>query len=173
MYKQHYECIKCGKFYKNNFLLFIGHLGDAARCMADLQHDENSVRRSLIMGVVNEDIKDALKESPADGDWLFGPDIGDKIKSALAAKKTSEIIRPPTVKATPAAKQGKNFKAPRSKDYALRSGGAGKSESNQASYYQNHQNNNARGRGRRRNSGYHYHQDDRRDNHHHSSRRRY
>lgn len=145
----------------DEMLSLIGWLGDTARCLADLQHDEVIVRRGLVVGAVGKDAKDPLLELPWHDEWLFGEELKINLADDQgASKKTLELLKPTAAPTSTHKKQGtKNSKPPQSKDYALRSGGAKKSD-----WPHNHRSHN-----RRRRSS---HQDERKDWTYRSSRRR-
>lgn len=68
-------------------------LGDAGSLLADLQHDESTIRRSLISANINPTLKSALKEIQAD-EYLFSIKLGEVLKAAKALETASRDLRP-------------------------------------------------------------------------------
>lgn len=62
--------------------------------LADLQHDESEIRRSLILTNINATVKETLKETVVD-EWLFGKQLEDKVKAAKTLETSSESLKPP------------------------------------------------------------------------------
>ena len=56
-------------------------LGDVGSLLADLQHDESTIRRSLILANINPTLKSALKETQAD-EYLFSNKLDEVLKAA-------------------------------------------------------------------------------------------
>lgn len=58
------------------------------RLLSDLQHEENSIRKSLIVKNIDTKLRDTLKlTSPRE--WLFGKNLTEKIKNANVWKPTA------------------------------------------------------------------------------------
>ena len=68
-------------------------LGDAGSLLADLQHDESSIRRNLILANINPTLKSALKETQAD-EYLFSDKLGEALKAAKTLETASRDLRP-------------------------------------------------------------------------------
>lgn len=68
-------------------------LGDAGSLLADLQHDESTIRRSLILANINPTLRSALKETQAD-EYLFSNKLDEVLKAAKALETASRDLRP-------------------------------------------------------------------------------
>ena len=67
---------------------------DAGRLLTDVFHEESTVRRNLVLTLVSPNMK---KTTP--GQFLFGPELGEKIKRVKALTQSAVEItakKPPT-----------------------------------------------------------------------------
>lgn len=93
---------------------YIEYLNDIGRLLCDIHHSESISRRELLLALnINKDLKDALTNTSI-GEWLFGKDLDDTIKTARDLEKSSDQLklpkrRPENYPST--SKQG-NFKRP-------------------------------------------------------------
>lgn len=79
---------------KKNNLQVIELMSDAGRLMADLHHEKSKSRRVLISSDLNKTFKETLTDASLDG-WLFGDNLGDRMKVAKALEKSSLELRTP------------------------------------------------------------------------------
>lgn len=84
-------------------------LSDVSRILADLQHGESTIRKSLILTNLNASLKNVLSATTAD-EWLFGKQLEEKLKSAKALENSRRELKP-TPKAQ-TSKPAKNSKPP-------------------------------------------------------------
>lgn len=63
--------------------------------MADLQHKEYSIRRSLILKNINASMKETLNATSVD-EWLFGEKLEEKVKAAKTLETSSKSLKPNT-----------------------------------------------------------------------------
>ncbi|XP_011883718.1 PREDICTED: uncharacterized protein LOC105570876 [Vollenhovia emeryi] len=82
-----------------------------ARLLADLQHDETSIRRSLILKNIKAPFKDTLKDLLPD-EWLFGKDLSEKIKAAKVLQQSTKDLKLSFKRSTDQGKNSKNSKGP-------------------------------------------------------------
>lgn len=68
---------------------------DAGRILADLFRSISSTRRTLITQTVNKGVKDII-EKTTPGEFLFGPNLGEKIQTAKSLERAGRDLRPPT-----------------------------------------------------------------------------
>lgn len=61
--------------------------------IADLQHVESSIRRSLILKNINASMKETLNATAVDT-WLFGEKLDEKVKAAKTMVNSSKNLRP-------------------------------------------------------------------------------
>lgn len=85
-------------------------LCDASKLIADLQHEESLIRRNLILSSVDDSMKEMLLTTTI-GEFLFGDELEEKIKTAKALQSAAKELRKNT-KVTNQQKASKNFKAP-------------------------------------------------------------
>lgn len=85
-------------------------LGDLSKLVADLQHDENVIRRNLFIANVSTEMKKTLQLTDTD-DLLFGKGLEESIKSAKAIKSASQDLKYQR-KGQPTNKSAKNEKTP-------------------------------------------------------------
>lgn len=79
---------------KKEQLEVIECFGNAGRLVADLQHDESMVRRSLILAAwpqMSDAMKETMKSLPIDK-YLFGSDFMEKMKTAKQFEQTTESV---------------------------------------------------------------------------------
>lgn len=74
-------------------LTLLENLSDAARLLADVQHDDSQIRRSLILSSLNTSVKDTLNSSPVD-EWLFGKDLDEQVKAAKLLERSTKDLKP-------------------------------------------------------------------------------
>lgn len=79
---------------KNNELL--PKLMDATRILCDIQHYDSITRRNFILSALKRDMKDALGGTKI-GEFLFGDNLSETIKSAKAVTKSGTELKPDTV----------------------------------------------------------------------------
>ena len=90
-------------------------LNGVMRLLADLQHDETLIRRSLILKNIAAPVRDILKVRPF-ANWLFAKDLSEQLKAAKAVQQSSKDLKP-TVTTVSGNKGGpKNFKGPTPRD---------------------------------------------------------
>ena len=63
--------------------------------LADLQHAESSIRRSLILKNINTSMKETLNATAVD-EWLFGEKLDEKVKAAKTIENSSKSLKPKT-----------------------------------------------------------------------------
>lgn len=68
-------------------------LSDVGRLLADLQHDESIIRKSLILANLNASFKDILNAAVPD-EWLFGKQLDAKLKLAKALEIFRKDLKP-------------------------------------------------------------------------------
>lgn len=80
----------------------IEKLCDAGKLLTDLFHAESNARRAFISPTLNPQIKTIIDKSTAD-EWLYGSDLGEKIKAAKSIEKISNDLKSqaPAKKTTP------------------------------------------------------------------------
>lgn len=88
----------------------VENLCDIGRLLADLQHDEACIRKKLIVSNVKDLYKKTLREAISD-EWLFGVDLGDKIKSKRSLQQDFKDVVA-TSKRTSSSKGSKNWNTP-------------------------------------------------------------
>lgn len=89
-----------------------GSLWGILQLLADLQHEESIIRRSLILKNVVASHKEALNTTTVD-EWLFGEKLEDKVKAIKALESTVKVLKPTSQQTSSA--QGnhlKNWKGP-------------------------------------------------------------
>ncbi|VEN56046.1 unnamed protein product, partial [Callosobruchus maculatus] len=76
---------------------------DASRLLLDLHYKYSAIRRELLILGLRKELKDTLVSASADG-WLFGKDLGERIKASkdieksgldLKAKPSKTVNKPP------------------------------------------------------------------------------
>ena len=83
-------------------LELITTLSDVSRILRDLQHDETLTRRLILTAVLNPALKETLNATRA-GEWLFGDDLVERLKTAKSLDKSSRDLKPATNNAPTAA----------------------------------------------------------------------
>lgn len=63
------------------------------RLLADLRHEENSIRRSLISTNIELSMREILNSTSSDK-WLFAVDLEDKVKAARTLETSSNRFKP-------------------------------------------------------------------------------
>ncbi|CAG5100321.1 Protein of unknown function [Cotesia congregata] len=84
-------------------------LGGVSRILADLQHEESEIRRSLILKNIDPSKRDILK-STSSNEWLFGGSLDEKFKAARLLESTAKKIKPAAQ--TGSNNESKNLKGP-------------------------------------------------------------
>lgn len=127
-------------------------LSDAIKLMADVQRDESSIRRSLIIAntSINSALKDTLTNTTCDN-LLFGEKLDETIKSAKALENTAKELR--ATKTQNNKSKNQNAPPPRFKHSQKTAGGQRPRTPNRRSYHY---------QGRTREQSKKYHQDNRR-----------
>lgn len=75
-------------------LNIIKNLNDASRLLCDSIHLDTKGRRSLVLSVIKKDMKDFLVQSEPK-EYLFGENLGEKIKTAKTVQKTGSDLKIP------------------------------------------------------------------------------
>lgn len=102
----------------------LGYVSDAARLIADIQRDETSVRRNLIIASYGGQAKDILQATES-GEWLFGEDLTEKLKAAKALDGPLKVLKDQSK--TEKTTVPKNSKAPPKHTPAKQQNAGGKS----------------------------------------------
>ncbi|XP_046614882.1 uncharacterized protein LOC124302604 [Neodiprion virginianus] len=111
---------------------YLEPLDGVAKLLADLQHDETSIRKSLILKNIKAPFNDTLKDLSS-SDWMFGKELGEKIKAAKVLQQSSKDLKQP---AKQLSDQGKNSKNSRGPPQQSRNNRGNKSTSRGRSYQQ-------------------------------------
>lgn len=90
-------------------LLIIEYLCDTGKLLSDLQREESSVRKSLILTGVNGPIKEMIQNSDVD-EWLCGKNLEEKLKSVKSVERSLKDLKPPPKNQS--IRNPKNFRAP-------------------------------------------------------------
>ncbi|XP_043270122.1 uncharacterized protein [Venturia canescens] len=101
-----FQAVLCEK--QEKFML-LEQLSDVGRLLSDLQHDESSVRKNLILANLNTPFKEVLAKTTAD-ELLFGKSLEEKIKAAKILENSSRELKPSHSVTVP--KGSKNGKVP-------------------------------------------------------------
>ncbi|KAB0792113.1 hypothetical protein PPYR_06505 [Photinus pyralis] len=72
----------------------LSSIADSGRLLCSLFNDISLKRRQLILPLMNKHIKTLVEQIPP-GDFLFGPDLGDKIQAIKTMEKVGKEIRVP------------------------------------------------------------------------------
>ncbi|XP_046737532.1 uncharacterized protein LOC124406220 [Diprion similis] len=98
------------RYSGNENLDFFEQLSDIGRLLADLQHDESNIRKSLILANLGAPFKDVLNGTTPD-EFLFGKQLEERLKAAKALEscKKDLIVRTTT---KPQNNGSKNSKFP-------------------------------------------------------------
>lgn len=83
-------------------------ISDASRILLEVQREESLTRKALIVNNLNTSMADTLKATNI-GEFLFGEELDDQIKTKKAIERTSKELR---AAEKPATKVSKNFKRP-------------------------------------------------------------
>lgn len=81
-------------------------LSGILQLMADLQHAESSIRRSLILKNINASMKETLNATAVD-EWLFGEKLDEKVKATKTLENSSKNLKPNTNQNTNHSKNSK------------------------------------------------------------------
>lgn len=95
------------KANRSEDLALLENLSDAARLLADVQHDDSLIRRSLILSNLNASLKDTLNATVVDE--LFGKNLEVQLKAAKLLEQSSQVLKP---EAKPKSSVPKNAKGP-------------------------------------------------------------
>ncbi|XP_050298557.1 uncharacterized protein LOC126737620 [Anthonomus grandis grandis] len=68
-------------------------VADSGRMVCNIFHDMSQKRRQLIMPLMNKQIKNAIEKTPP-GEFLFGPNLAEKIQAVKSMEKIGRDIRP-------------------------------------------------------------------------------
>ncbi|VEN50064.1 unnamed protein product [Callosobruchus maculatus] len=71
------------------------NLTDSARIFATLFYDISNIRKYLISPVLNKSVKE-LTENTTPGEFLFGPDLGERAKSLKSLERAAQELRLPS-----------------------------------------------------------------------------
>ena len=94
---------------KDKKLEMLGIVSGLLRIFSDLQFEESSIRRSLILKNIDASLRDTLSSTEVD-EWLFGESLEDRVKAAKALTTASGALK---VKKPPGQNnQTKNFRGP-------------------------------------------------------------
>lgn len=74
-------------------------LSDVGKMLVDVQRDETLTRRLLLLSNLNPTMKEALSATKP-GEWLFGKDVTETLKTAKSLEKSSQDLKI-TTKSTP------------------------------------------------------------------------
>ncbi|CAH2008590.1 unnamed protein product [Acanthoscelides obtectus] len=74
-------------------------LSDAGRLISDIHHEESTCRRNLVSVSVDKQLRGTLSNVSVDG-WLFGQNLGNRVKAAREMEKLSSNLKPKAVTAT-------------------------------------------------------------------------
>lgn len=97
------------KYKEQDNLEIFEQLSDIGKLLADLQHEESAIRKSLILSNLNPSFKDVLNEATPD-EFLFGNQLEEKMKAAKALETSQKELKP--VQKSQVAKGAKNSKLP-------------------------------------------------------------
>ncbi|XP_031343693.1 uncharacterized protein LOC116171146 [Photinus pyralis] len=93
----------------NNSLLETA--SDAGRLLADLFHSESMSRKILSSSGLNNKLRNTVLSGSND-EWLFGTDLGERIKSAKVLERSSAELKTKTPSAKPSTSYNLNSKRP-------------------------------------------------------------
>lgn len=99
-------------------LPMIDKLSGIIRILSDLQHEELSIRRGLIMKNINVSLRETLTLASAD-EWLFGSKLDEKIKTAKTLETYTRNLKPAKPHHS-APESSKNWKGPSRRQYPPR-----------------------------------------------------
>ncbi|CAH1971259.1 unnamed protein product [Acanthoscelides obtectus] len=98
-------------------LAYVELASDASRLLLDFYHKYSVIRRDLLILNLRKDLKETLTNVSADG-WLFGKDLGERIKATKDIEKSgldlkpTRVSRPSTSFKQPAKQVPENFYRP-------------------------------------------------------------
>lgn len=81
------------QLFQDQKLAMLEILGGGSRILADLQHEESEIRRSLILKNIDPSKRDILK-STASSELLFGGNLEEKFKAARLLESTANKLKP-------------------------------------------------------------------------------
>ncbi|KAJ8966376.1 hypothetical protein NQ314_003552 [Rhamnusium bicolor] len=90
-------------------LQLIELISDSAKLLADVHHQDSDSRRNLVSLHLKKDLIGTMNETGVDG-WLFGENLGDRIKAARAMERSGQDLRNSSIK--PSSKRKKKTRAP-------------------------------------------------------------
>lgn len=90
---------------QNNQLIEIA--SDAGRLLADLQFSESQSRRILVSSGLNKKFQSTIDASTTD-EWLFGTDLGERLKSAKVLERSAAELK----NKTPTQTKSLNLRCP-------------------------------------------------------------
>ncbi|KAJ8676625.1 hypothetical protein QAD02_012412 [Eretmocerus hayati] len=89
----------------------IDTINQTGRILADLQHEENNIRKNLLVSNLNNNLRETLNDGVPDQS-LFGKDLDERVKAREAIERASKKLKP-----VAKAANSKNAKGPsRAKD---------------------------------------------------------
>ncbi|XP_060806494.1 uncharacterized protein LOC132903258 isoform X1 [Amyelois transitella] len=91
---------------QENKISIIKKMNDAGRLLCDSLFLDSRGRRTLVLSTINKDLKDSLLETEA-GEFLFGENLTEKIKTAKAVQKSGKDLKSDDKK-KPFVKQNEN-----------------------------------------------------------------
>lgn len=71
----------------------LASIADSGRILCHLFHEMSSKRRHLIYPLMNKQIKTIVEKLPP-GEFLFGPNLGEKIQAIKTMEKVGKELRP-------------------------------------------------------------------------------
>lgn len=80
----------------------LSSLSEASRCFTGLFHNISKTRKYLITPVLNKTVKE-MTDSTIPGEFLFGPDLGERVKNIKSLEKAGQDLR--SVLSTPRVTQ--------------------------------------------------------------------
>ncbi|CAH1992542.1 unnamed protein product [Acanthoscelides obtectus] len=101
----------------------LSNLTDSARILAALFHDISKTRKYLISPVLNKSVKE-LTENTLPGEFLFGPDLGERAKNLKSLEKAGQDLRLSSIPSRSSSQVTRSFSNPE------RRGGGGNSSKN-------------------------------------------
>ncbi|KAJ8680070.1 hypothetical protein QAD02_015857 [Eretmocerus hayati] len=84
----------------------IDTINQTGRILADLQHEENNIRKNLLVSNLNNNLRETLNDGVPD-QFLFGKDLDERVKAREAIERASKKLKP-----VAKAANSKNAKSP-------------------------------------------------------------
>lgn len=95
---------------------------DTGKLLADVQHDETNIRRSLIAANINPAVKDTIKKTDCDI-LLFGPKLDKVLETASAVERIGKSLKPTTRNITGSKNSFAPPRQPPAKKFSATTGG--------------------------------------------------